>query len=136
VSKRTRGSARVHRRPGARPAGSRSTARRREAAPPTAADANTPVVDAQAGDALTGESAVAPTREPLRRVEGERTVPRANPRSRVKPGSLLAARAATEYVYVSQDLKRISLVGGLLFATLFVLWLLIVYLRVIPLPFY
>jgi hypothetical protein len=105
-------------------------------APPTAADTSTQAVGAQAADALTGESAVAAPREPLPRVEGERTIPRATPRSRVKPGSLLAARAATEYVYVSQDLKRISLIGGLLFATLFALWLLIVQLRVIPLPFY
>jgi hypothetical protein len=60
----------------------------------------------------------------------------AQPRHRVKPGSLLAARAATEYLYVAQDLRRISIVGGLLFGALLVLWLLIVVLRVIPLPFY
>lgn len=55
---------------------------------------------------------------------------------RVKAGSLLAARAATEYVYVAQDLKRITVVGTLLVGALIVLWLLIVVLRVIELPFY
>ena len=55
---------------------------------------------------------------------------------RIKPGSLLAARAATEYVYVAQDFRRIVLVAGGLIAVLFVLWALIVVARVIPLPFY
>jgi hypothetical protein len=55
---------------------------------------------------------------------------------RVKPGSLLAAKAATEYVYVAQDMRRIALVAALLFGILFVLWLLIVVMKVIPLPFY
>ena len=57
-------------------------------------------------------------------------------RQRVKPGSLLAARAATEYLYVSQDMRRILLVAGSLFGTLVVLWVLLVVLRVIQLPFY
>ena len=57
-------------------------------------------------------------------------------RQRVKAGSLLAARAATEYLYVSQDMRRILLVAGSLFGTLAVLWLLLVVLRVIALPFY
>jgi hypothetical protein len=55
---------------------------------------------------------------------------------RIKPGSLLAARAATEYVYVAQDFRRIVLVAGGLIALLVVLWALVVVLRVIPLPFY
>ena len=58
------------------------------------------------------------------------------PRTRVKPGSLLAARAATEYVYVAQDIKRIVLVSALLTGVLLVLYGLIVIARVIPLPFY
>ena len=55
---------------------------------------------------------------------------------RIKPGSILAARAATEYVYVAQDMRRILLVAGGLIGLLFALWLLVVVLRVIPLPFY
>lgn len=55
---------------------------------------------------------------------------------KIKAGSLLATRAATEYVYVAQDLRRIVAVAALLIGGLFVLWLLVVILRVIPLPFY
>ena len=55
---------------------------------------------------------------------------------RIKPGSILAARAATEYVYVAQDFRRIVLVAGVLIGFLFALWVLVVVLRVIPLPFY
>jgi hypothetical protein len=57
-------------------------------------------------------------------------------RRRTKAGGLLAARAATEYLYVAQDMRRILAVAGGLFATLVVLWLLIVVLRVIPVGFY
>jgi len=42
---------------------------------------------------------------------------------RVRPGSLLATRAAEEYVYVAQDLRRIALVAVLLFGLLFALWI-------------
>jgi hypothetical protein len=57
-------------------------------------------------------------------------------RQRGKAGSLLATRAATEYLYVAQDMRRILLVAGSLFATLVVLWLLIVVLRLVSLSFY
>lgn len=57
-------------------------------------------------------------------------------RTKVKAGSLLAARAATEYVYVGRDMRQILVVAGALFGALFVLWLLVVVWRVIPLPFY
>ena len=57
-------------------------------------------------------------------------------RSRQRPGSLLAARAASEYVYVAQDMRRILIVAGALFTTMIVLWLFLVVFRVIPLPFY
>ena len=56
--------------------------------------------------------------------------------ARTKPGSLLAARAANEYVYVAQDMRRILVVAAALFGTLIILWLLIVVMKVIPLPFY
>jgi hypothetical protein len=55
---------------------------------------------------------------------------------KIKAGSLLAERAATEYVYVSQDIRRIVVVAGGLVLVLFALWLLIVVMKVIPLPFY
>jgi len=60
----------------------------------------------------------------------------AQPRSRVKPGSLLAARAATEYVYVAQDIRRILLVSALLTGVMLLIYGLIVVARVVPLPFY
>lgn len=55
---------------------------------------------------------------------------------KVKAGSILAARAATEYVYVSQDLRRILLVASGLIGLLFALWALVVVLKVVALPFY
>lgn len=55
---------------------------------------------------------------------------------KIKAGSILAARAASEYVYVAQDMRRILLVAGFLIGLLFALWLLIVVMRVIALPFY
>ena len=47
-------------------------------------------------------------------------------RVKVKPNSLLAAKAATEYVYVGQDLRRIAIVGASLFGVLLALWILLV----------
>ena len=37
---------------------------------------------------------------------------------------------------MAQDMRRIAVVAALLFGILFVLWLLLVVMRVIPLPFY
>jgi hypothetical protein len=61
---------------------------------------------------------------------------RSHPRHRVKAGSLLASRAATEYVYVAKDMRRILVVAVLLSAIMLVLWVLLVIMRVVPLPFY
>lgn len=47
-------------------------------------------------------------------------------RIKVKPNSLLAARASTEYVYVGRDLRRIVIVGAAMFGTLILLWILLV----------
>jgi hypothetical protein len=68
--------------------------------------------------------------------EVERSTPAAHTRHRVKAGSLLAARAATEYVYVAKDMRRILVVAGALVGVMLLLWLLLVVLRVVPLPFY
>lgn len=57
-------------------------------------------------------------------------------RPRAKPGSVLAARAANEYVYVAQDIRRIVVVAALLFTTMIAAWLLLVVLKVIPLGIY
>jgi hypothetical protein len=89
---------------------------------PLVPEAIVPDVEEEAAEEAPNETDVAP-RNPT-------------PRRRGKAGGVLAARAATEYLYVAQDMRRILAVAGALFATLVVLWVLIVVLRVIALPFY
>lgn len=45
---------------------------------------------------------------------------------KMKPGSVLAARAAQEYVYVGEDLRHITKVGVVLLIVMIALWLIIV----------
>jgi hypothetical protein len=127
MTKKVRGAARTHHRPGTRPATDRRDApRRRETLvePPSqlevAEEAAEEVVEARPAAAAALLEANA----------------RAYPRHRVKAGSLLATRAATEYVYVAKDMRRILFVAALLVAVMLVLWLLLVVMRVVPLPFY
>lgn len=127
MSKRSR-SARptAHRRPGTRPTTTRPARARPSATAPSQLEA-APVI---AEDLVEDRPA-----------EAARELDRANRASyqrhrTAKPGSLLAAKAATEYVYVAQDLRRILLVAAALFGLLLVGWVLIVLLRVVPLPFY
>ena len=49
---------------------------------------------------------------------------------KMKPNSVLAARAAEEYVYVGEDLRHIAVVAVSLFAVLILLWLVVVVLNV------
>ncbi len=49
---------------------------------------------------------------------------------KMKPNSLLAARASQEYVYVGEDLRHIAVVAGVLSASLILLWLVVVVLNV------
>ena len=117
---------RTHHRPGTRPTTDRAaTARRRvtEIAPSqleAAEEAAEDIVEDRPAAAANVLEASA----------------RSHPRHRVKAGSLLAARAATEYVYVAKDMRRIIFVGVLLVAIMLVLWVLLVVMRVVPLPFY
>jgi hypothetical protein len=147
VSKRVRGPV-SHRRPGARPPSERGATRRRE--PGTARPSQLEIADDLAEEIV--EEGPTPERPAAERPAAERSTPalatparaeveratRTNARvhHKIKAGSLLAVRAATEYVYVSQDMRRIAIVASGLIALLFVLWLLIVVMRVIPLPFY
>jgi len=135
VSKRTRGSARTqHHRPGTRPASGRSSAaRQRETtlAPASPLEAAPIIAEDIAGD--TGEAEERPA---VARADVERVARATGPRHRIKAGSLLAARAATEYLYVARDMRRIVIVATLVFGTLFALWALIVVMRVLPLSFY
>ncbi len=138
MSKRTRGSARaVQRRPGARPASPRVPGTR-AASPRLRRDADVGAPSQLEAAAEIAEDVVddrpAAGAEELNRTA--RAIGASHPRARVKAGSLLAARAATEYVYVAQDIRRIIVVTGGLFVIMFALWVLIVLMRVIPLPFY
>jgi Flp pilus assembly protein TadB len=124
MSKKVRGPVRSQRRPGARSAAQRQNALRHPASQLEAAE----IIAEDVMEERPAEAA-----DELERIA--QTVP-ARPGTRTKPGSLLAVRAASEYVYVAQDMRRILVVAGALFATMFILWALLVVMRVIPLPFY
>jgi hypothetical protein len=81
------------------------------------------------GTMVTSASPTAPiARQAEEPARGSPTrVSRSTPgRLKYKPDSLLAARAATEYRYVDQDLRRIAILGAVLFGVLLVLWLALV----------
>lgn len=124
MSKKVRGPVRSQRRPGSRTAAQRQNAPRHPTSQLEAAEVIAEDVmeerPAEAADELERVAQTVPTR----------------PGTRTKPGSLLAVRAASEYVYVAQDMRRILVVAGALFATMFILWALLVVMRVVPLPFY
>ena len=131
MSKKVRGAARQHRRPGARPATDRTRDRAREPRP-------RPELVDEAGQLEAAQEAAEDVIEsrPAAAAAVLEAGARSHPRHRVKAGSLLATRAATEYVYVAKDMRRITLVAVLLGAIMVVLWLLLVVMRVVPLPFY
>ncbi len=122
MSKRVRGPVRTHRRPAGRPSG---TPPRRQAIVPSQLVAAEVIAD----DVIEGRPSEAAT-------ELEQVARSTPARARTRPGSLLAVRAASEYVYVAQDMRRILIVAAALFGTLIVLWLLLVILRIVALPFY
>ncbi len=124
MSKKVRGPARAPR-PGARPATQRPSSPR---GPETSQLLAAEVI----AEDIVEEHPAAAAAEIERVAE---TLP-ARPAGRTKPGSILAARAATEYVYVAQDMRRILIVATALFGTLIVLWLLIVVFKIIPVAFY
>ncbi|MDQ3448808.1 MAG: hypothetical protein M3432_06485 [Chloroflexota bacterium] len=128
MSKRTRGRP-VHRRPGTRPTSARPAGTRSALPEPrpldtvdeaiAAADSATHVTSRRAL-VTAGATAVPPART-------------THHRARAKPGSVLAQRAATEYVYVAQDLRRIALVAATLIGILLLLWIVLVVMGVSPL---
>jgi hypothetical protein len=140
MSKRTRGSARAHRRPGARPPTSRPAGARpsRPAATPAPSETGAFGPLEQSPD-LPLASAALPTAPAAaassERVE-QRPVQRTQARQRAKPGSLLASRSATEYAYVASDLRRITVVSVILLAIMLAAWLAIAVFGLIPLDFY
>ena len=121
MSKRTRGSRRAaQRRQGNRPQQPRAV-RATTAPPVTDSPASVELADERVDERRSGATE-----------ENASDVRSAPNRSRARPSALLAARAATEYVYVAQDVRRIAAVAALLFGTMLVLWVLIVVARVIP----
>ena len=128
MSKRVRGSVRTHR-PGTR-APSARTATRPERELSQAVPSQLEEAEILAEDIV--ENRPEEAKAELERYS--RTPQRTH--HKVKAGSILAARAATEYVYVAHDLRRILLVAAGLIGLLFGLWLLLVVMKVIELPFY
>jgi hypothetical protein len=123
LSKRTRGSVR----PGQRRSTTRPPATRVTGAQ-SALPASPLETAGDLGETSLVESA-APQRGDARRATRVTTTRTAPP---TRASTLLAGKASQEYVYVAQDVRRIIIVGGILFAVMFVLWLLIMVLRVIP----
>jgi hypothetical protein len=121
VAKRNRASRNALRRSASRPqartqSGPRSSG---PAAPRPATARLAPVESLGPEDAASSLVQGAPESAPgsLRAVPG---------RTKIKPNSLLAARAETEYLYVGKDLRRIAVVGVSLFGVLIGLWILLV----------
>jgi hypothetical protein len=108
VSKRSRGSRRT---PANRP-GQRGRSERRPIRPASQLEA----AEIAAEDIMEGRPADAAN-------EIERAAATQPRGPRARPNTLLATRAAEEYVYVAQDLRRIGLVAILLFGILFGLWI-------------
>ena len=130
MSKRTRGSRRPQqRRAPSRPAtrAARGTAPRATAAAAVERAPSELEAAPELAEELVDDDAPA-AREQVARIAATP----AAPRSRARPSGVLAAKAASEYVYVVQDVRRIVLVAAGLFGTMFLLWILIVVLRVIP----
>ena len=128
MSKRTRGRP-VHRRPGTLPTPARPAGPRQTVAQPRPTD------DLAQAIAAADSTSVAPARRTLV-TTGAGSVPPARTthhRARAKPGSVLAERAATEYVYVAQDLRRIALVAVTLIGILLLLWIVLVVMGASPL---
>ena len=125
MTKRARGSARSAQRPQGRNAGTRAKGRPGPRATPRPAAPSELEAAAEIADDVVDDRPAAAADE----LRAARSTPG---RARTRTSSLLATRAATEYVYVAQDVRRIAAVAALLFGTMLVLWVLIVVARVIP----
>jgi hypothetical protein len=126
MAKKVRSAGRAHRRPGERPISDRSATPRRAARLAPASQLEAAEIVAEDVVEVRPAAAAAVLESNARN----------HPRNRLKPGSLLAAKAATEYVYVAKDMRRILVVAALLLTVMLVLWVLLVVMRVVPLPFY
>ena len=64
--------------------------------------------------------------EPVASLDNPRAAVIERTRPRVRPTGVLAEQAATEYLYVAKDLRRIVVVAAVLFAIMLALWVLII----------
>lgn len=125
MSKRTRGAATrtAQRRPGQRPAGNRPPPAR-VVGPTSRPPSQLLPAEEIAEDLVEGR--------PDRAAAELRSVAQSTPsRARTKTSGLLAAKAATEYVYVAQDLRRILMVATLVFGIMLLLWILLEVVRIV-----
>jgi hypothetical protein len=124
VAKRTRGTRVAAHKPGQRVAANRPPSAR----PTTPIDATAAVPNAAAGDLVIEDALATEALGPAgSSITTAPEIRRSTPgRTKVKPNSLLAARAETEYVYVGQDLRKIAIVGASLFGVMLLIWLLLV----------
>ena len=121
MAKRTRVQRSASRRPGNRPATARPAAQRPVTTRPAVAREEPAELASSIEEALAVDAVG--TSQP-------NTILRSTPgRLKVKPNSLLATRAETEYIYVGSDLRRIVLVGLTLFGVLLALWIVLVVLK-------
>jgi hypothetical protein len=108
----------------------RSTRRSRPQGPAPAQRAATPTQRAS----TPAESPVAVAMAPVAPAPEPRSAPtRPQARANGKPSGLLAQRAANEYVYVAQDLRRIGTFAGAVAVIMALVWLLIDFAHVIAL---
>ena len=128
MSKKVRGPGGKHRRPGNRPASERTPTEKRRAVVTTRPSQLEAAEDV--AELIVEDRPVEAANELARTTRTVRS------QHRVKAGSMLAARAASEYVYVAKDMRRILVVAALLAGVMLVLWVLLVVAKVIPLPFY
>lgn len=91
----------------------------RAASAPGASESPAAAISAPAA----GETAAAASMETTAAAMSANPTRSTRGRTKVKEGSLLAERAAREYVYVGVDLRRIVVVAAVLMGTLLALWL-------------
>ncbi len=111
----------------------RSTRRPRPQAPAPAQRATAPTQRATAPAESPTAVATAPVASAVATPEPRSAPTRPQVRANGKPGGLLAQRAATEYVYVAQDLRRIGTFAAAAAVVMALVWLLVDFAHVVVL---
>ena len=111
----------------------RSTRRPRPQGPVAAQRSATPTQRASTPAESPAAVATAPVAPAVAAMEPRSAPTRPQARANGKPSGLLAQRAANEYVYVAQDLRRIGTFAGAVAVIMALVWLLIDFAHVIGL---